>query len=463
MRIVNPYSGIDFATAKKVVGISHEHIYSTQRLKNAYNRGIRWFACVNYTPAVPAAPSLSGWSGTYQIWNYFDVSYAYPTGGEGGTDIYTSANARAAVPVQSGLRQSGLVISYKTSGGRVYEKFTGETWSTTSGWSVINEADLDAELVLKNATYSQSCQDFIADNSDEVDVSELPALGNAEHSFLRGDNGQLVALHFNVLGNMWSEPCAVMPLGYPRTFIEAHPIYALADIETLFTQDPQFAGKWFGTINHSYDTRLIKKYIAAAPSLFKGMELFNQGATKERNQMFRDAYDELLREGYRLWVLSVADWPEDIEGTGYPGQDMEHYVKECDFVRGCNVLYMPSGYDAMTKAGKTEAGLDSYLAGKYFASGTGAHSITGLSVDGNKISFSVDGTPSKLKVITSARVLEFTNRNNAAIVIEPGETYVRFEAYYYGDSTDMDFIFTNPFWVEDNGLNDSAAFLLLLS
>lgn len=463
MKIINPYSGINFSTVKKVIGISHEHIFNTERLQNAYNRGIRWFACVNYTPAVPAAPSLASWSGTYQIWNYFDVSYAYPNGGDGGTDIYNSTSAREAVPNQSGLRQSGLVISYKTHDGRVYEKFSGESWSTTTGWSVISEDELDDELVLKNATYTQSCQNFVADNSDEVDVSELPALGNAEHSFLRDYNGGLTAMHFNVLGNMWSEPCAVQPLGYPRTFIEAHPIYALADIETLFTTDLQFTNKWFGTINHTYNTALIKKYLTAAPSLFKGMELFNQGATKERNQMFRDAYDELLREGYRLWVLSVADWPEDIEGTGYAGQDMSHYVKECNFVRGCNVLYIPSEYDNMTKEDKTEAGLDSYIAGKYYASGTGEHYITGLSVNGNTVSFSVDGTPSKLKIITSARVLEYTNRNNASIVIESGESYVRFEAYYYGNSNDMDFIFTNPIWIEDNESNNAAPFLLLMS
>ena len=461
MKIVNPYQGIDFSNAKRVVGITHEHIYSTARLKAAYNRGVRWFACVNYTPAVPAVP-LTQWSGNYKIWNYFDVSSAFPTSGANGTDLYDSESARSLVPNERDLRQSGLVIAYNSTEGIVYEKFEGSVWSVSNGWRRIESTELNNELTLKDATYSNSCQNFVADNGDNVVVAELPSLANAEHTMFKGADGKLSALHFNVLGNLFGEACAIQPQGYPRKFIEEHPIYQLADIEKLFGSDLQFPNKLFGTINHSYDTNLIKKYIAIAPSLFKGMELFNQTATKERNQKFRNAYDALLKEGYRLWAVSVADWIEDIEGTGYAGQDMTNYEKECDFVRGCNVLYMPNNYDSLSQEEKTENGLDAYIKGAFYASGLGNHYITKLEVNGKVVRFSVDGNPSKLKVITSNRVVEYENRNSVSEMIEGGESYIRFEAYYYNDKSDMDFIFTNPIWIEDNEDDKKSKTLLLL-
>ena len=64
-KIYNPYSGIDFKTASRVKAISHEHINNKERLATAYNRGIRYFACVNYLPACPSYP-LSNWQYEYQ-------------------------------------------------------------------------------------------------------------------------------------------------------------------------------------------------------------------------------------------------------------------------------------------------------------------------------------------------------------------------------------------------------------
>ena len=63
--IVNPYEGIDFHTASRVKAISHEHIFKKSQVKYAYDRGIRYFACVNYLPACPSYP-LSGWSYEYE-------------------------------------------------------------------------------------------------------------------------------------------------------------------------------------------------------------------------------------------------------------------------------------------------------------------------------------------------------------------------------------------------------------
>ena len=59
-RIDNPYAGIDFNTASRVKAISHEHISTKDQVATAYNRGIRYFACVNYFPACPSYP-LSKW------------------------------------------------------------------------------------------------------------------------------------------------------------------------------------------------------------------------------------------------------------------------------------------------------------------------------------------------------------------------------------------------------------------
>lgn len=64
-RIINPYAGIDFERASRVKAVSHEHIFTEKQLKTAYDRGIRYFACVNYSPACPSYP-LSNWSFTYQ-------------------------------------------------------------------------------------------------------------------------------------------------------------------------------------------------------------------------------------------------------------------------------------------------------------------------------------------------------------------------------------------------------------
>ena len=63
--IINPYEGIDFHTASRVKAVSHEHIFRQSQVKYAYDRGIRYFACVNYLPACPSYP-LSGWSYEYE-------------------------------------------------------------------------------------------------------------------------------------------------------------------------------------------------------------------------------------------------------------------------------------------------------------------------------------------------------------------------------------------------------------
>ncbi len=69
--IINPYSSVDFSSATRIKAISHEHIYNARQLKTAYDRGIRYFACVNYHPACPSYP-LSNWC--YDFFDYVSPS-----------------------------------------------------------------------------------------------------------------------------------------------------------------------------------------------------------------------------------------------------------------------------------------------------------------------------------------------------------------------------------------------------
>ena len=57
LKIINPYEGIDFATAKIVKSISHEHITTALAWQKAYNRGIRHFPALDYSPATPRFPA----------------------------------------------------------------------------------------------------------------------------------------------------------------------------------------------------------------------------------------------------------------------------------------------------------------------------------------------------------------------------------------------------------------------
>lgn len=61
----NPYSGIDWSSVRRVNAISHEHIFRQDQLQNAYDRGIRFFACVNYRPSMPSYP-LADWDLLYR-------------------------------------------------------------------------------------------------------------------------------------------------------------------------------------------------------------------------------------------------------------------------------------------------------------------------------------------------------------------------------------------------------------
>lgn len=453
MKFINPYNGINFGTVTRVKAISHEHIVSTSRLKNAYDRGIRYFAAVNYTPAAVSYP-LDNFSQIVRDWCYLDVSEQFPDGGDNGDDRYSTIRARKNVPSFYSYHQQGLVITYKNlSNERVYEKLisdpSGIEWSDVcaddSAWRLFPASELQNELVLVDCVYTSGFPSFTDKDGNTVDTSSLVQLPNSEHTRIRydfdSDNG--VCPHLNVLGTLWNEPSH----SYKKSnqFTYDYPIHDLPslNLNVLDTEKQLFEGKIFGTINHTGDVSVVRKVLNGSPNVFKAMELFNQYYSPTERQSFRNAYDALLREGFRIWGTSVVDW----QGARTPESEAE-----CPFDRGCNVLLI-NGYDSISgNNAKSEAGLDAYLDGRFYASGLGNHYITELSTFANTVFFSVDGSPSKIQAITSGRTIEGTG-NTMSVDILPEETYIRFEVFYYdNEKTDMDFIFTNPVFIEDNGI-----------
>ena len=371
----NPYEGIDFSEVTKVNAITHEHIFTKEKLKSAYDRGIRWFAAVNYQPAVPPYP-FSKWSGEYL--DYLDDSNDnYETG-------YTSKGA------------TGSIVSFVDS--------AGETIITDS----------------------------------------LPQIPNAEHptfSWNKRQDSKEKLPHFNVLGSLWGE--AGHGQGQSRmSKIWGHPLWDINDIDEMFTSQLLFDGKVFGTINHCSNTSEIKRMLDFCPNIFKAVEVFNQYFSTSINRSFRDAYDSILRQGYRVWLTSVVDWQGAICRRG-------NEEKECSFDRGCNVLLI-NNYNNLTANEKSEAGLDAYIAGRYYASGLGRHQIQGITAQDGAVELTVDGTPSSISAITSNRVILGTG-NSIHVDINSGETFIRFEVFYYDEAkNDMDFIFTNPIFIEND-------------
>lgn len=371
----NPYEGIDFSEVTKVNAITHEHIFTKEKLKSAYDRGIRWFAAVNYQPAVPPYP-FSKWSGEYL--DYLDDSNDnYET-------CYTNKGA------------TGSIVSFVDS--------AGETIITDS----------------------------------------LPQIPNAEHptfSWNKLKDSKEKLPHFNVLGSLWGE--AGHGQGQSRmSKIWGHPLWDIYDIDEMFTSRLLFDGKVFGTINHCSNTSEIKRMLDICPNIFKAVEVFNQGSSTSVNRSYRDAYDAILREGYRVWCTAVVDW------QGYISYQYDE-EKECTFDRGCNVLLI-NKYNDLTTSEKSEAGLDAYIAGRYYASGLGKHHIQSITAQDCAVDLTVDGQPSSISAITSNRVILGTG-NSIHVDINSGETFIRFEVFYYDEAkTDMDFIFTNPIFIEND-------------
>ena len=310
-----------------------------------------------------------------------------------------------------------------------------------SGWSgtyltYANTSEDDFSTTYETRT--GSIASFEDKDGNTIDVATLPQIPNAEHpKFAVDKNASPIQIlqHFNVLGNLWAE------VGHGigaemMAKIQAHPLWDLSDINTQFTSDLLYQGKVFGTINHNKSLDQALMMLNTCPTIFKATEINNNGYNLTDNQAFRSLYDQLLTMGYRIWGTSVQDWQGD------------YRFSEVQYDRGCNVLLI-DGWDNMTVAEKSEAGLDSYIDGKYYASAFGNYSITGLSVNGRDVNISFSQTPSRLYAITNKGRVQGSGASYN-FRIPYGAIYLRFEAYFDSDPNALDFIFTNPMFFEDN-------------
>lgn len=442
--IVNPYADVNFASTPKVPANSHEHIYNGGTFQHVYRRGVRAFACVNY---FPSAPSVA------------------PAGKLGLTQDANFSSWR--IPVEDWIDPKDIPTEVQNNAFNM---------------------SLSELSQYKTTRYYQGSYPTITDGQgNTVQTAGVPQIANMEFAFLpwvRGNISDRISQHFNVLGNLFSIPTNGMDYhaiyegmtwDEEKVWRAQHPLYSMEELMSYVTNSAyqQFEGKIFGTANHNYDVNGLKKYFDRYPQVFKAMECFNQGYSRSTNNAFRNAYDTLLKQGYRIWGTSVVDWngSREVAGGLMPDERAEwvaaynvltpeeqaqygswqnYYettaVKECgDRDRGCNVLYIPDYDSILARSPKeaAEAALDAYIAGRYYMSGFAGYSITGLDVTDYSVTLSISGNAESLRGVTNNNVVT-SSGNTITVPIDKKTSYVRFEAYF----SDADFLFTNPIFVE---------------
>lgn len=343
-----------------------------------------------------------------------------------------------------------------------------------SGWSVQYQDYTSVEdLTLTMRTSSGSIPSFAVDG-ETINTDTLPQIANAEHPLISGMPG-----HFNLLGCLWGEPGhnlgnanaggTLTPSEY-ASWKESHALVTRESLKAALEVESNWQfGKAlaFGTINHNYNSTLIKGILDEFPTYFKAMELFNQGYGKHYNQRFRDAYDELLRQGYKIWGTSVVDWQGDwatwnfIDDTdkaewtakynALPSSEKAQYadaqayymaVGRYQIDRGMNVVLMPKNYESLEPQAIAREVVKAYNGGRYYMVGIGNHTMT-LLVESGVITFKVSDIADTIKVITASGTTTYNGRD--AIQYAPNNTdkYVRFEAEW----SDGDFVYSNPCWI----------------
>lgn len=446
MKIINPYQGIDFASAKRVNSITHEHIVCGQgsnSVANAYNRGIRHFAALHYAPAVPR----------YPMSNFY-------------------------------YRSEGVPYAYKD-----YNDVPN------GDWSIVDKYLIDVG-------YSS----FVDADGHTIFTDYIPQIPNNEHvlwSYDKSANPVRYYNHFNVLGNLWAEASWGYKNGNPSQRADGiHSLWDSIDFAKYKEAENQiFLGKTFGTLNHPSSVQAILDFLNVDDALFNAIEIYNNGYSDGRMKKFQEMYDAILAKGYKKWCVAVVDWQDYVQldmtteekeywqsqydaqadKTIYPTM-MDYYKafgRKVSYDRGCNVLYVPSNYDDLPANdfivgtdGKmysnphskiytqAEAGMDAYIQGTFYASGFGNHAITNLLVDGNKVTFSVDGNATEIASYTNKGKM-VGEGNSMQVTIPKGVNFIRFEALYDEDDK-KDFIYTQPLFIEDNQDNDSAKRMLIL-
>lgn len=325
----------------------------------------------------------------------------------------------------------------------------------------------DLEMVIRHEAGSIP---YLEVDGATINTDDIPQIANAERVSLKDVGG-----HFNILGLLWgsaghwlcNKELATSETSLKRTYsLESTDKFnELLNDETMW----QFGSKYaFGTINHSTSASVVVNILDKCPSIFKAMELFNQGYSNGWNQQFRDAYDEVLKKGKRLWGTAVVDWQSDwatwnfttdeekaeweskyealsSEEQATYGSAENYYMSKgrYKFDRGTNVLLMNALYEKMTPEQKAKEAIKSYIAGRYYMSGKNTHTMT-LTTNSKNVVFTVDDYADKIVIVTATRRIEYTDVNSVNLVAKEDDIFIRFEAYW----NDGEFIFTNPVWVE---------------
>lgn len=453
--ILNPYIDVNFTSTPKVPANSHEHIYTGSTFEQVYRKGTRIFACVNY---FPSAPSVC------------------PAGKLGLVENANFSNWR--IPVEDWIDPKNIPAEVQSNAFNM---------------------SLSELSQYKTTRYYEGNYPTITDSQGNViQTNSIPQISNMEFAFLpwvRGNISDRISQHFNVLGNLFAIPTNGMDYhaiyegmtwDEEKAWRGQHPLYSMEELMSYVTNSAyqQFEGKIFGTANHNYDVTGLKKYFDRYPQVFKAMECFNQCYSRKRNNAFRNAYDSLLKQGYRIWGTAVSDWNGTREQDLMPNEqtkwiarynaltpeeqaqygNWKNYYnavaeKECpDRDRGCNVLYIPN-YDTMLARNPqevAEAALDAYIAGRYYMSGWGNYSINNLDVTDTTVTITLSDPAQTLVGISNKDVIS-SSGSTITVPVKDDTIYVRFEAYY----PDADFIFTNPVFFDvkkkkDNKLGDKC-------
>lgn len=402
--LLNPYAGVGYDNP--VCSQTHEHCYDKAKLESAYNRGIRVIACSHYLPSTPRFPLSS-----------FNVPYQ----------------------------------DYK------------------SKQALLNG---DTELVTR---YTTGAIPTLNANVGDIDTDQIPQIANAEHPYVRGDAfGQ----HMNILGLLWGEPGHSLCNGELREnttennqLKRDYSIASLDKFNELLENEAnwQFGSRYaFGTINHCQSASKAGVILDSCPAIFKGMELFNQGYSEGWNQLFRDAYDAVLKTGKRIWGTAVVDWQGDwatwnfvtaeeqaewqekydelsaTEQAEY-GSAENYYMQtgRYKFDRGTNVLLMDASYSGLSASDKAKEAVKAYLGGRYYMSGKNTKSMK-LVTNGHLVTFKLNDFADKAYVITANGRTEYTGVDTINYVAQASDKFVRFESFW----DDGEFVFSNPVWVE---------------
>lgn len=315
------------------------------------------------------------------------------------------------------------------------------------GWTAEYEDYTDETgLVKATRTETGAIADFVDNNGDTVDVSELPSLPNAE----RVNLSDYPNIHLCSLGSTFGDPGwsllpgNVNPTGGIVAWRSAHPVLTFGELLTSIEANKLY-DDIFLTLNHP--TEVENTYLRMlAYGKINAVEAYNNGYTDEMNQTFRNKIDNFLRAGYRFWLVASTDWQGDYPVDSGRTEDL-----------GCNVLLLDPNYNSMSKIDKEKEILSAYMQGRFYASGKRTIGLSSLTAGEGVVSLTLSETVPTLKIITDSETIELSNVSNASYNIKNPTIFVRFEAF-----SGTDFLFTNPIFFNKNNNRHKRIILSVL-